>query len=129
MPQQGQARKKELAIAALISAPSLVEAATTAGVSVRTLRRWLEDEEFQRAYRKAKGELVGFATGRLKGAMAKAVKVLEDVAEAKENPPAARVSASRAILELGLYSHEAEDLEAKIAELERRAQEMEDEDR
>ncbi|HEX4065112.1 MAG TPA: hypothetical protein VHZ09_03735 [Acidobacteriaceae bacterium] len=123
MPQTGKARRKEAAIAALLSAPTLAKAAELSEVSIRTLRRWLEDPGFSKAYAKAKGELVVFATGRLKGAMAKAVEVLEQVAEAKDNPPPARVSAARAILELGMYSHEAEGLQEKIAELERQVAE------
>lgn len=121
--QWGKKRKQEEAIAALLTAPTLAKAAEVAGISERTLRRWLDDEQFAKAYRKTKGELVGFATGRLKGAMAKAVEALQDVAEAKDSPPPARVSAARAILELGMYSHESEDLQAKIADLERIAQE------
>lgn len=123
MAQTGQTRKQEAVIAALLSARTLQDAAQTAGISVRTLRRWLENDDFREKYRRAKSELVGFATGRLKGAMAKAVAVLEDVAETKDSPPAARVSASRAIVELALHSHEVEAMEDRIAELERRLNE------
>jgi hypothetical protein len=123
MPQTGQSRKREAAVAALLTARTLAAGAEAAGVSLSTLRRWLQDDDFVKAYRKAKSELVGFATGRLKGAMAKAVLTLEEVAEAKDSPPPARVAAARAILELGIHSHELESVEAKLDELERVARE------
>ena len=114
MPQTGQARKREGAIAALLTAPTLPKAAEAAGISLSTLRRWLADPTFLAEYRKAKGELVGFATGRLKSAMSKAVEVLEEVAGAKDCPAPARVAAARAILETAIRSHELDNVAGGI---------------
>ena len=44
-------RKMEQAIAALLSHRSLEAAAREVGVSVNTLQRWMNDPEFDRAYR------------------------------------------------------------------------------
>jgi len=44
-------RKMEKAIAALLGHRSLEAAAREVGVSVNTLQRWMNDPEFDRAYR------------------------------------------------------------------------------
>jgi transposase-like protein len=47
-------RKKEAAIAALLTARSIEEAARAAGIGTATLFRWQNLPEFQQAYRDAK---------------------------------------------------------------------------
>ena len=47
-------RKQEEAIVALLAQRSIEEAARVAGVGARTLYRWMEEIEFDAAYRKAK---------------------------------------------------------------------------
>ncbi len=47
-----QNRKREVAIAALLSRPTIEEAAQLAGIGEKTLRRWLRDDaDFKAAYR------------------------------------------------------------------------------
>jgi len=46
-------RKKEEAIAALLTQRNIEEAARTAGVGTQTLLRWLKVPEFETAYREA----------------------------------------------------------------------------
>ena len=58
-------RKKEEAIAALLSHRSIEEAARAIGIGPKTLLRWLKIPEFQDAYRKARGESMGQAAARL----------------------------------------------------------------
>ena len=43
-------RKQEQAVAALLEQPTVLRAATAAGVSERTLRLWLKDPGFKAAY-------------------------------------------------------------------------------
>ena len=43
-------RKQEQAVAALLEQPTVLRAATVAGVSERTLRLWLKDPGFKAAY-------------------------------------------------------------------------------
>ena len=54
-------RKKEEAIAALLTQPSIEQAARVAGVGPKTLLRWLKLPEFQAAYREARRAGSGFA--------------------------------------------------------------------
>jgi hypothetical protein len=58
-------RKQEDAIAALLTQRNVEEAARAAGISVRTLLRWLKLPEFQTAYRQARRDAFGQATARL----------------------------------------------------------------
>jgi hypothetical protein len=47
-------RKQEQAIAALLSNRSIEEAAHTAGIGGTTLLRWIQEPQFNKAYRKAR---------------------------------------------------------------------------
>ena len=70
-------RKRELAIAALLAANTIAEAARAICVSEKTLRRWLAEPDFQAAYRDAPAQAVTAAVGRLQGLLAKAARTLE----------------------------------------------------
>jgi hypothetical protein len=61
-------RKKEEAIAALLSQRSIEDAARVAGVGVTTLLRWLKIPEFRDEYLKARREAVEQASARLQHA-------------------------------------------------------------
>lgn len=111
-------RKEELAIAALLSAPTLAEAAHTAGISEPTLWRWLQREEFQTAYRAARREAVSQAVAHLQHVCGEAVETLRGVMTNDEAPASARVSAAKTVLELSLKATELEDLAARVAALE-----------
>ena len=54
-------RKQEQAITALVTCASVTEAAHQCGVAEVTLRRWLEQEDFQTAYRAARRTVVQHA--------------------------------------------------------------------
>ena len=58
-------RKKEEAIAALLSQRNVDEAARTIGINPNTLLRWLQIPEFRSAYGKARREVVSQAVARL----------------------------------------------------------------
>ena len=58
-------RKKEQAIAALLSEGSVQAAAVKAAVSHSTLKRWLKEPGFQDAYRQARRQVVDSAVSLL----------------------------------------------------------------
>lgn len=58
-------RLQERAIIALLHEPTLRCAADEAGVSEKTLQRWLQDERFRAAFRAARSEVLERAVGRL----------------------------------------------------------------
>ena len=61
-------RKGQQAIAALMEAPTIKEAANIIGVGEATLFWWMQDSDFQRAYRDAKHRIVNHSITRLQQA-------------------------------------------------------------
>src|SRR5215813_95705 len=92
-------RKQEQAIAALLSYPTIGEAARATGISESTLLRWLQQEEFQTHYRDARREAIGQAIANLQKASSEAVKTLQDVMKDTTAPAPARVSAAKIVLD------------------------------
>ena len=117
-------RKKEDAIAALLSQRNIEEAARAAGLGTRTLLRWLTLPEFQTAYREARRAAFGQAVARLQqGTSAAATTLLKTMIE-PGTPPSVRVRAAEAIFNHAAKAIEIEDIEARVAELERAAEEV-----
>jgi hypothetical protein len=112
-------RKKENAIAALLTHPTIETAAAVVGVSEKSLRNWLKEPAFQQAFRDARSQVVDLALARLQEAYGLAVTSLRDLLTARSE--AVRLGACRAILELGGKLRENLDLEQRIAELEEQA--------
>ncbi len=106
------------AIVALLEAPSVPAAAKLAGIPERTLYRWISREDFQDEYQEARRIVVQQALARLQAVMCQAVNALRDVLVNEEAPPSSRVSAARAVLELGIKATEIEDLERRVNSLE-----------
>lgn len=107
------------AIAALLTAPTIAEAAAAVGVHEQTLWRWLQDPEFQSRYREAKREAVSQAVARLQQVSGEAVDTLRGIMVDTEAKDAARVTAAKAVLEMAFKAVEAEDLVSRIEALER----------
>lgn len=112
-------RKMEAAIAALLTAPTIAEAAASVGIHEQTLWRWLQKPEFQKVYTEAKRQAISRAIACLQKASTKAVGTLEDVMGDPESPASSRVTAAKAVLELAFKAVEIEDLSRRIEELER----------
>jgi hypothetical protein len=110
--------KQEKAIGALLSQPTMEEAAEAAGVNRATIFRWLQQKEFQAAYTSARRESVKQAIARLQQTTSEAVDTLRDVMKSSTNFPAARVSAAKAILDYAMKAVELEDLTQRVEELE-----------
>ena len=112
-------RKKDAAILALVTEPTIADAAKKAGISHATLHRWLQIKDFKDAYREAKREAVSAAISRLQQTATEAVDALRDVMNDTESPASARVSAARSILEIAIKAVELEDFERRLEALER----------
>lgn len=111
-------RKMESAIASLLTAPTIAEAAHAVGVSEQTLWRWLQQDEFNDRYREAKRMAVAQAVARLQQATTQAVSTLEDVMSSDESPTSSRVAAAKTVLEMAFRAVEIEDMATRIEELE-----------
>jgi hypothetical protein len=109
-------RKKEAAIAALLSAGSLARAAEQAGIAERTLRNWLATAEFAQAYRRERQRLVEHAVGILQSASLQAVAAL--VRNLNCGRPGVEVSAANSLLERSTAAVETFDILTRLELLE-----------
>src|SRR5438552_3117326 len=110
-------RKQEQAIASLMTQRNVDEAAKMAGVSVRTLWRWLGTAEFHAAYMAARRMAFSQATARLQqGGSAAATTLMKIMVDPKE-PAAARVRAALCVLSFGIRAIEVDDLAVRLDQL------------
>jgi hypothetical protein len=114
-------RKMEAAVAALLTQKNQEEAVRAAGISVATLLRWQKLPEFQKAYREAKQAAHRQSSARLQQAAPAAVTTLVKTILDANTPASVRVRAAECILNHSMKAIELEDIEARLAELERAA--------
>ena len=120
-PTDGLTTQQAKAVEALLQEPTAARAATAAGVTARTLRRWLGQQPFRdallRARRDAFGQAIGLTQRYAPVAVATLVKVMNDAAA----PPSSKVSAAGMLLKFGREGIELDDLAERIEQLERSA--------
>jgi hypothetical protein len=106
-------RKQEEAIAALLTQRNVDEAARTAGIGTRTLLRWLQLPEFQKAYREARRGAFSPSIARLQqGASAAAMTLLKTMID-PNRPASTRIWAAECVLNHATKAIEIEDIEAR----------------
>jgi hypothetical protein len=115
---RGRSNADDALLAALAWGATADAAAKAAGVSVRTVTRRLADPEFRTKLQEARGDIVRRTAGALTAASQESVRTLLTL-QREPTPPAVRLGAARAVLELGLKVGEAAELEERIAQLER----------
>ena len=114
-------RKQEEAIAALLTHPNVEQAARSIGIGTRTLLRWLKLPDFQAAYREARRAAFAQAVARLQqGASAAATTLLKMMID-PNTPASVRVRAAECVMNHATKAIEIEDIEARVAALEREA--------
>ena len=114
-------RKKEEAIAALLTQRNIDEAAKVVGVASNTLLKWMKDQEFAASYREARRAAFGQSIGRLQQASSAAVSTLLKVMVDVNAPASTRVRAADSVLGHSAKAIELEDLEVRVAALEQAA--------
>src|SRR4051794_12460605 len=114
-------RKQEQAVAALLTHPTIAQAAKSIGIGETTLLRWLEDDGFRQAYQSARRECVEAAVGLLQKASGSAVAVLVSVMADTAKPGSVRISAARSVLDFAFKGAELLDMEVRLAALEEAA--------
>ena len=114
-------RKKEEAIVALLTQRNIEEAAKAAGIAPNTLLKWMKDAEFDRAYRAARRATFSQSVARLQQAAPAAATTLMKTLVDAASPASVRVRAAECILNHAMKAIELEDIEARLAELERAA--------
>jgi hypothetical protein len=115
--------RDELAAIEVARGKTRAEAATASGLSERTIYNRLQDPVFVDRVIRLRSQFLDDAVAKLSSAAGQAADTLIELLGVKQ-PPTVRLSAARAILsdliDLSLHA----GVETRIAELERRAQEV-----
>jgi hypothetical protein len=119
-PKSYRKKEDEPLILALASGATVQGAARQCQVHERTVYRRLEDPAFQARVQEARGEMVKRSAGMLTAAAGESVRTLLSL-QKDSAPPAVRLGAARAVIELGIKVRELADLESRIAALEAQA--------
>jgi hypothetical protein len=119
-------RKMDGAILGLLTQRNLEDAARSAGIGLATLRRWQELPEFDKAFRRARRQAFGQQINRLQHASSAAVTTLHKLVVDAASAPAVKARAAYyiiTIITLGNKAIEIDDIEQRLTELERAAEE------
>lgn len=118
-------RDKNAVLLALAQGASTDAAGAAGNVSGRTVRRWLEDDQFRTDVQALRRGMLDQTVGQLADAAVEAVATLRKMLDAQSE--AVRVRAARAILAAVITVRESVDLEERIAALEAARADQEDE--
>jgi len=104
----GLSHRQIRAIETLLAEPTIAVASQAAGISERTLFRWLNSPDFAAAYKKARERLLEDAVATLQRASADAAKCLHEIVQDKAVSVYARLAAAKSILELAFKARDLE---------------------
>jgi hypothetical protein len=114
----GLTAAQERALRALLVTSNHEEAARQAGLTSRTLRRYLNLPAFREEYLNRRRDLMTSAICRAQRAATDMVEVLISVATDEEAPASARITAANSVYGIGADGLRMEDLETRISALE-----------
>ena len=120
-------RRKEAAIAALLSCRTLEEAARTAGIGTTTLLRWMKNPEFQAQYRAARNAVVSQTNARMQQASGPAAATIVKIMLNAETKDSNRLRAADLIISHSKNA-QIEDLVDRVSDLERAQSDKDDPD-
>jgi hypothetical protein len=113
-------KNEDTLLLALACGATVDAAARQCDVAERTVYRRLHDPAFRARLQDLRTDMVRRTAGMLTAAASTAVTTLLSL-QKDSVPPAVRLGAARAVLELGVKVRELADLEARIAALEAQA--------
>ena len=116
------ARKMDQAVLALLTARNQEEAAKSAGISPKTLQRWQKLPEFDRALREARMTAFRQSIARLQQASVPAVTTLLKIMVDPGAPLTVKARCAYYILDQTRKGIETEEIETRVADLERAAE-------
>lgn len=120
------ARQRRL-IEALLTGKTISQACQVAGVGRRTYYRWVKQPHFTEALQQAEADLLTASMRRLLSMQGAAVDGLQDLLNDPALRPSDRLRAVQMVLDGVLRLRNAVELEARLAELERRVMEIDHE--
>lgn len=116
----GRLRQLDPELVARVAAGERVEdVATDRGISRSAAYRALEREEVRQEIRAIRTAMVEAAADRLASEMTGAADALAAIAVDEDAPASARVSAAKAVIELGTRLRQELDVERRLEQLER----------
>jgi len=120
MAENGRRKRDDAFAVALAAGQTLRAAAAAVGIGERTATRRWADPAFRRRVTELRTEMTSRALGIITDGMTDAAFTLRKLLKAKSE--SVRLSACRALLELGVKLRESVELEERFAELERHAE-------
>ena len=111
--------RQDKAILALLTTPTVDQAARTAGVGRTTVHRWLNDEDFRDELRRRRTAIADAALDTFKVYVLRSVDTLSGLLDS-ENEKVRRLAA-KDILEYVFRVREQQEIESRLARLERSA--------
>ena len=122
MAQNGTLNAKQTAAIVALLDPangSTVAAAKAAGVPLRTMNRWLqEDSAFVAQLRQAEGAAIDQSVRRLISVSAAADSTIVSIMSNRDNPPGVRLRAAALVKESLVRLRELRNIESRLAALE-----------
>jgi hypothetical protein len=122
--ETGLTAAQQRALVALLSTPTHETAAKQAGLTSRTLRRYLRLPEFRAEYLARRREMMSSAIVLAQQNAVDMVQVQITIANDPSAPASVRVSAANNVYGIGDNGQKTEDIEARIHALEERLNEL-----
>lgn len=113
--------RQSIAIERLLNGGTVQGAADAAGVSRKTVYKWLSIPAFQEAINSAQAEAMARLSRALIALGGSAIETLGETMSDKTQPPAVRVRAADIVTNRLLTMRESVEFEARLAELEKQA--------
>ena len=110
-------RLKEQAIVALLTYPTISEAAAAVRVNERTVERWLKLPAFSKRFEDAKARILHATINKLLNGGEQAANVLVKLATSDTTPAAVKVRAAVAVIQLSLKWHSLSNIERQLRDL------------
>ena len=113
--------RQSIAIERLLNGGTIQAAADAAGVSRKTVYKWIDQPLFQAAINNAQAEAMARLSRALIALGGSAVETLEETMSDKNQPAAVRVRAADIVTNRLLTMRESVEFEARLAELVKQA--------
>jgi len=110
--------KRELMLSALLTNPTVREAALVSGVPEQTLYGWLRKPDFMDEYKQRKRQVVAEASDYLQSQINAATQIITSIMNDTDTPPQVRLNAAKAIVETGYKIVEQAEIITRIEALE-----------
>ena len=112
--------KREKALTALMTNPTIKGAASECGIAEKTLHAWLKEEDFASRVREAQEEVTRQAIGRILLSIGRSIETLEEIMQDATNNASPRVAAARTLLDYAFKVYELQTVQQRLEALERR---------